>query len=118
MPNFIVIYHSPASEWELRAEDQRTRADTEIRAWAAWVQAAGPRLREYGSLLGDAHSVTHSGTSRSTLNGTATAYSFLEAADMAEATALLRQHPHIADTPGATIEVYEVLPWPEASSAA
>ena len=118
MPKFIVVYHSPASEWELPAEELRARTDAELRAWAAWAADAGARLSEPGALLGDAHSVTHSGTSRPIRNGTATAYSFLEAVDMAEATALLQKHPHIADTPGATIDVYEVLPWPEVGAVA
>ena len=112
MLRFIVIYRSPATEDVLLDDEARAKTDEEVHAWTAWAKVAGKRLIDHGSLLGNPHVVTHSGISAAVVAGSATAYSFLEAKDMEQATALMHKHPHLV-RPGATIEVYEVLPWPE-----
>lgn len=111
MSKFVAIYHSSAME-RMVVEDQ----DPEViaasaKAWMDWAERMGSHLTDLGAPLGNPHEVTHMGASEAVEAGSATGYSFLEAGDMAEVTHLMLGHPYL-ETPGATIQVYEVLPVP------
>lgn len=114
MSKFVVIYRSPSTEDVLLEDAARARTEAEVRASIPWADEAGEQLADRGMLLGNPHEVTHTGVSVAIVNGSATGYAFIEAANMEQATALMQKHPHLNNA-GAVIEVYEALPWPEVS---
>lgn len=111
MSKFVAIYHSSAME-RMVVEDQDPEVvAASMQAWTDWAERMGDHLTDLGMPLGNPHEVTHTGVSAAVEAGSATGYSFLEAESMEEATHLMHEHPYLA-TPGATIQVYEVLPLP------
>ena len=112
MSKFVAIYHSPAMDQKAVEEPDPEALAASTKAWMDWAGRMGEHLIDLGAPLGNPHDVTHTGVSAAVEAGSASGYSFLEADSMEQATQLMHEHPHLASTPGATIQVFEVLPVP------
>ena len=110
MKKFIVIYHAPADAQmdtsNLTPEEQAKGMEP----WMAWAKSCGDKLIDLGSPLGNGQSLTPTGSSAST-QGVA-GYSVLQAANMDEAKALLKGHPHLGWNAACSIEVHEAMDIP------
>jgi hypothetical protein len=73
-------------------------------AWMAWFGKVGDKIADGGAPLGPRKSIGGSAAS------SATGYSIVNAANLDEAVALTKGHPHLAS--GGSIEVCEAMPIP------
>ena len=78
-------------------------------AWMAWAQKNGRGIVDLGMPLGSNMQVTQGASSPG--SSQASGYSIIQADSLAEAAAMLEDHPHL-HTPGGTIEVFELLAMP------
>ena len=110
MKKFIVIYHAPASVEAAMSKATPEEMKKGMEAWMAWSTKVGEKLVDFGTPLGNGHTVTKSGSAKSSsdVNG----YSIIQAASMEEAQELLKMHPHLDWADGCKIEVFESLPVP------
>lgn len=107
MTKFLVLYLAPATAAEAMAGASPEDMQKGMEPWMAWAARCGDKLVEMGSPLGSGQRITSSGAAPS---GTeVTGYSILEAADMAEANALLDGHPHLSWADGCSIDVHEAM---------
>lgn len=108
MPRYMMVYKGEATDMSEMTPEQGAEV---MDKWGAWMQKVGPALVDVGAPFGPGESVVDDGTS-----GTAaacTGYSIVEAADMADATALTAGHPYLSDGKGDyAIDVFELMPVP------
>jgi hypothetical protein len=83
--------------------------------WMKWAEANGDSLVDFGAPLGTGNHVEPGSVSPGTTK--ATGFSILEADSLDAATKMVQDHPHF-HTPGATIDVIELLPAQRCSSRA
>ena len=108
MTKFIMVYKGEATPMDEMTEEQGKAV---MDAWGAWMGKVGDGLVDVGSPFGGGASVSDDGS-----EGTAadlTAYSIVEAADLAAAKAMTGGHPYFSEGKGSySIEIFELLPVP------
>ncbi len=109
MGKFLVLYHSPIPAAEMMANTTPEQAQAGMDAWMAWAQKNGRGIVDLGMPLGSNMQVTQGASSPG--SSQASGYSIIQADSLAEAAAMLEDHPHL-HTPGGTIEVFELLAMP------
>ena len=81
-----------------------------MKPWMLWAKKCGKALVDMGSPLGNGLKLSKNGSKPSTNN--VVGYSILQAASIAKAKALLKDHPHLNWGAGCEIELHESLPTP------
>jgi hypothetical protein len=113
LKTYLVVYHMNAAAAKRSAKLQAANPEGSaegMKQWMAWAKKCGDRLVDLGSPLGNGVMLTPKGASPSK-RGVA-GYSILKASSMAEAKALMKNHPHIGWGGGCDIEVHESQPLP------
>ena len=105
----LVLYNAPMSAAEQMASATREQMQAGMDAWMAWAQRTGEALVDFGVPLGSSKTVAPDSVSEGTSQ--ATGYSILQADSLDAAAKMVQEHPHL-QTPGAKIEVLELLPTP------
>ncbi len=109
MKKFIVIYHAPADA-QMEMSDMTPEEQAKgMEPWMVWAKKCGDKLIDLGSPLANGQVLTSKGSSAST--GNVAGYSVIQAENMNDAKALLKDHPHLANA-SCTIEVHETLALP------
>jgi hypothetical protein len=109
MARYVVLYNAPTSAREQMASATPEQQQEGMQAWMTWAQDAGSGIVDLGAPLQPVANVGVNGGASGA--GETSGYSILQADDRAGVEALLTNHPHLM-TPGASIEVLEVLPIP------
>jgi hypothetical protein len=110
MKKFVVLYEStvPASEQMRNVTPEQAKAGMD--AWMSWARRTGSGIVDLGSPLAAAAKLNGSSQiagGNAQVNG----YSILQAESKDAVMGLLKNHPHFM-VPGASVEVFEVLPVP------
>jgi len=108
MKKFIVIYHAPSEAVAQMAKATPEQQAEGMKPWFAWKDSIGNKLVDFGSPLMGGTRLLPDGRSEMSKREV-TGYSILQAKDMEEAKALLKNHPHLAWTGGCDIEVHECV---------
>lgn len=102
MATFMYLYRGPSIE--LAPEQAAER----MAAFTAWTEKLGPALLDAGSPFGASTSIRDDGSVGPA--GELIGYSAVEAADLAEATALTDGLPFLSGSDGAcAVEIFELL---------
>lgn len=108
MPNFMLVYKGETTDPSEMTDEQR---DDIMGRWTVWMDNLGSSLVDVGMPLGPGTSVVDDGSTATAvpLSG----YSIVEAVDMSEAQALVKDHPYLSDHTGDfAVDIYEMLPVP------
>ncbi len=106
---FLIIYHAPIDAMSQMSNSSPEEMAKGMAMWEAWAKRAGSNLSDLGAPLVNGKRL-HANGSSAPSSREVTGYSFLEANDWDEVTALLSGHPHISGwDPEATIEIHETL---------
>jgi hypothetical protein len=110
MKKFIVTYHVPESALKDMKDSDPEETKKSMEKWMDWAKKCGPSLLDLGTPLGNTQIVTPNGATpgEPTLCG----YSILQAENMAGATSMLKEHPHLGWKRECTIQIHEALPMP------
>lgn len=104
MSKFVFIYHGG------KAGANKEEQDKIMAAWGQWFGKLGSSLVDGGNPFGAPKVVTADGVSDKVEGKPASGYSIVNAKDHDEAAELAKGCPMLADSPGATVEVYEAFP--------
>lgn len=110
MNKYIVLYHAASGAMEKMAAASPEEMKKEMGNWMAWANRSGAGLIDMGAPLGGARTVTSANVSSS--KSSVVGYSILQAENMDEAVALLKDHPHNMMDGSCSIEVHQVMPLP------
>ncbi|MDP2676938.1 MAG: hypothetical protein Q8O83_04620 [bacterium] len=112
MKKFIVLYHAPKGAVEKMAEvnPNSEEAKKGMEEWMEWAKKIGTGLVDLGTPLGNGQKVTREGVSPSTRG--VVGYSILQAENMDQAVAMLKDHPHLKWMDSCEVEVHESMPLP------
>lgn len=108
MSKFLYLYRGPATPMEDFTPEQSAE---QAKAWGDWMGRIGSALVDPGAPFAGRSAVADNGSSPtpSDQNG----YSIVEASDIADAKALLKGHPFLAEGKGRfSVEIYELAPMP------
>ena len=114
MPRFVAVYTmTPADVAAFRALPKHRQAaidEAGLRAWEEWRQRNAAAIVATDVMVGKTRRVTRTGIAdaRNEIAG----FVIVEAADIAAAADLFRDHPHIAVFPGDGIDVMPVVTGP------
>ena len=111
MKNFIVIYHAPADVWEQNEKNSEEDMKKGMEQWMLWAQKCGDKLVDMGNPLMGGQKLSPDGTT-SPSEKQVCGYSVLQAENMDDAKALLKDHPHLSWNNECEIEVHETMPVP------
>lgn len=106
LKTYLVTYHSSAAGLKKIQKSSPEEMAAGMEAWMKWAKKCGPKLVEMGSPLAGGLKLTADADpapSKRKVSG----YSILQAASMAGAKALLKNHPHLSWAKGSEIEVHE-----------
>ena len=101
MTKFLVTYHGAGAP-ETPEQQQQAMA-----AFMSWVERVGPALVDPGAPLGASAVVSRKGVAEGVAEGPAGGYSIVEAADLAAAAELLRDHPFVGR--GGSLQVSQAV---------
>jgi len=109
MKKFLVLYHAPASSFEMMKKATPDQQKAGMEAWMTWSKTSASSIVDMGGPLGKSLRVTTSSASPSTndLGG----FSILQAESKEALAETLKGHPHFL-MPEGSVEVIEVLPVP------
>ena len=110
MKKFLILYHSPADAMRQTANMTPEAQAKGMEAWMQWAGKCGNKLVDLGAPLMNGLALTPDGEKSS--QHEVAGYSILEAENMEEAKALLRDHPHLGWNAACSIEVHEAMPLP------
>lgn len=110
MKKYIVLYHAPKGSMENMPKVSPEDMKKNMEPWMVWAKRCGSGLVDLGAPLGMAQKVTSKGASDSA--STVVGYSVLQAQNMADAVAMLKDHPHNTWMDSCSIEVHESMPLP------
>ena len=108
MPKFLVLYRSSVSATEQMAGATPEQAQEGMAMWMRWAEKAGPAIVDFGSPVGGSQTLPTDGADTGVPVG---GYSILQSDSADDLKGLLADHPHL-HSPGAVLEVLEVLPVP------
>ena len=111
MKKYIIIYKAPMTAAEQMAGSGPEEGQKGMELWMEWAKKCGNALVDLGTPLGNSQIVTPT----MTLPGDEKiiGYSILQAERMADAEALIKDHPHLKWNASCTIEIHEALPLPQ-----
>jgi hypothetical protein len=114
MKKFLVLYRaegalSGISVSEMIARSTPEQMQSGMAAWQAWREKSGSAIVDLGAPLD--HSTTVTGASSSAGKTSITGYTFLQAASLEDAVALMQGHPHF-HMPGSSAQILECVPMP------
>jgi hypothetical protein len=114
MRKYLVLYQTEAALSGMSASEMFANSTPEqlaagMGAWQTWYKKAGAAVLDLGAPVD--HSTTVSGGSAAPGRSAITGFSFLEAASIDEAVALMKEHPHF-HMPGSSVQILECLPMP------
>jgi hypothetical protein len=109
-----VLYQSEAAMGGMSVSEMFANSTPEqlaagMAAWQTWHTKASSAVLDLGAPLD--HSTTVSGGSAASGKTAITGYTFLQAASMDEAVALMKEHPHF-HMPDASVQILECIPVP------
>jgi len=111
MKKYIITYNAPIDAAWKTAESSPEEMEKGMQAWMAWAQKCGDRLLDFGTPLGNGIKLGSDGGKEDS-DSKVIGYSILQATDLQEVTALLKDHPHLDWNAACEIEVHESLPVP------
>ena len=111
MKKFVVIYHAPADAMEQTANTSPEDQAKGMEQWMKWAQKCGDKLVDLGTPLTNGQQLSPDGKSKNS-NKNVAGYSILQAENMDEAKALLKDHPHLGWNAACSIEIHEAMPLP------
>jgi hypothetical protein len=106
---YMALYRASVPAEQMMANGTPEQAQEGMQAWMAWAQRVGTGLADMGAPLGK-EAFVPAGTAPAG-DGHVTGYSIIEADSQDAALSLFDGHPHLM-SPGASIEVLELLPVP------
>jgi len=106
MKKFLVLYHAPAEAMAMMANATDEQKMEGMKPWMAWKETLGNQLLDMGSPLMPGTQMHPDGNEGQSSNDV-TGYSMIQAPNMEEAKALLKNHPHLSWSPGCYIDVHE-----------
>ena len=109
MKKFVVLYHASPEAMAKMAEATEAEKVEGMKPWLAWKDALGNKLVDFGAPLTSGTRLLPDGSTEMSKKDVA-GYSMIQASDMEEAKALLKDHPHLKWTGGCDIEVHECVP--------
>jgi hypothetical protein len=114
MKKYLILYRSEGalngpSVSEMFANTPPAQLAAGMAAWGAWRERCGGAVVDLGAPL--EKSTTVAGGSVNPGKTTITGYAFLQAGSMAEAAALMQDHPHFR-MPGSSVEILECVAMP------
>ena len=110
MKKYLVIYHASQSAAKQMEKSTPEEAKKGMEPWMAWAKKCGSRLVDMGAPLGGGLKISKDGSAQSKRG--VVGYSILQADNMEQAKAMLKEHPHLKWAAGCEIEVHEALPLP------
>lgn len=110
MKKFLVLYKASASGFEQMKQSTPEQQKASMDGWMQWMGRAQAAIVDMGAPLGQAAQVSKDGTSTGVKNDLG-GYGILKAESREALAKLLAGHPHFM-SPGAFIEVTEILPVP------
>jgi hypothetical protein len=111
MNRYVVLYCAPLQVAERFAQAAPEEAMQGMKLWVDWFAKIGPGLVDPGKPLGNAMTVTSSGVSK--CDSDVIGMSILQANDIDEALAMVKDHHHLHWAPNCEIVVLEEMPIPE-----
>ena len=112
--NFLAVFMGTSAamkKWDkLPAKIQSEREAAGMQAWGAWVAKNKKAIVYMGAPLGPTKRVSRRGV-KNTSNEMA-AFTVVQAASLAAAAKLFKDHPHFMIFPGEAVEIMECLPIP------
>ncbi len=105
---YLVLYRTTQTAKEQISKATPEQHKSVMDAWLAWAKKAGPAIVELGAPAAEPQKYTSKGAAQGgddTIGG----YSILQADSKGALAAVLDGHPHFS-TPGAAIEVHELMP--------
>jgi hypothetical protein len=111
MQRYVVLYCAPLKVAERFAQATPEQAMEGMKLWGAWFQKLGPALVDPGKPLGNAMKVTPAGVETSDSN--VIGMTIVQAASMAEALELVKDHHHLSWAEECELLVLEEMPIPE-----
>lgn len=110
MAKFMVLYSAEASASDVMANTSPDDMKDSMDEWIKWKDEAGKTFKvDFGLPLQAVSQITASGVSKS--DNKTSGYSMVEGDSKDALDEILKNHPHLK-TPGATIDVFEMLPIP------
>jgi len=114
MRKYLVLYRSEAalsgpSVSEMFAKTPPEQLAAGMAAWRAWQDKCGSAVVDLGAPL--EKSTMLAGGSATPGKTSMTGYAVLQAESVEQASALMKDHPHLR-MPGASIEILECVPMP------
>lgn len=106
MKNYLILYHTNAESFHQMSEENQELKLERMQAWLDWNASIKDKLVDFGAPLTNGFTLGKNGldsNSREDVRG----YFFIQAENEEEAKHLLKSHPHLNDSEGSTIEVYE-----------
>lgn len=104
MPSYLLLYRGPPGD-AMSAPPEQQKAVMD--AWNAYFGKYGPKIKDPGNPTLPGYNARPGGKA-----GTAsdvTGYSLVEAADMAAAKAMMKDHPHLLDAKN-SVDIFEIMP--------
>lgn len=109
MKKFLIIYHAPASlQKAVKKLTPQQRAEG-MKAWMGWFNGLGTNLVDMGQPLTGGKALRQGKPVANSTKNT-TGYSVIQANNMQEAKAMLKNHPHTQWSKQASIELLEMMP--------
>lgn len=109
MKRYLVLYRANANALEQMSKASPEQRKAVMDAWGAWTKKAGGGLVELGSPTTSAQKFATSGGAPQSGDATIGGYSVVQAESKQKLAELLDGHPHF-QSPGAAIEVHEIVP--------
>jgi hypothetical protein len=111
---YLVLYQSEAAlsgpgAAQMFANTPPDQLQAGMAAWGTWMQKCGASLLDPGAPLD--HPQTVANGAATPAKSTITGFGILQANSMADAVALVKDHPHFR-APGASVQVFEFVSIP------
>ncbi|BES65035.1 hypothetical protein SANA_14740 [Gottschalkiaceae bacterium SANA] len=104
---FLVIYYATAEAQSKMSEDTPEQNAATMQKWMGWAEKVGKKMIDFGAPLMMATEVNAEGKIKQG-NGHVSGYTLFEAADLEEAAAMLKGHPHY-EIDGCRIELHQCV---------
>lgn len=108
MKKFIVLYRAPSSAREKMQNTTPEDMKKGMEPWMAWKEKLGDALVDMGTPL--THAMTVTTTEVMPGDVSIVGYSILQAENIDDAVAMVKNHPHLQWVDGCSVEVHESMP--------
>ena len=111
MKKFLVTYHAPQDFMKQASSITAEESQKEMQAWMDWAAKCGEKLLDFGTPLANGRQLLRDGGAVESERGVI-GYSLIQADNMDNALALLKDHPHLVSDASCEIEVHESMEVP------